>query len=1147
MQLLSTKFEIRRKGGCNAQLRPKKSNMFIKSQKIAAAIAVLTLTLGTGTLFAQTSRGTVTGSVIDPTGAVIANSEVTLLQKGTDVVRHTTTNGAGVYRFDSVLLGDYSLSAKAPGFNELKADIKVNAETVTGYDFKLTVGSSESIVVESNAVQLQSEDAVRIASIDARNLATLPIANQNSLNLILIVPGVVKSNQGGSLDSGIGSVNGSRARSNNFMIDGANNNDISVAGPAFTITNNDAIQEVSVQTSNFSAEFGRSGGAVVNQITKSGSNSLHGTAAEVYRSEIFNAASPTQRASYFEALAAKPAVTPVLKPTFKENIPAFTIGGPVVIPHLYNGRDKTFFFAAGQWDRFSSGASQATFTTPDAGGIATLQALAGTCPNVAKYLSVVTQQVAPSRSGSLSIELPANLASSSCGGGARTGQAVTFGTVTRSVPSLSLDNNHQVRIDHVVSDKQNMSFLWLYDYNTSTAQNIGLIPAFDSTFKGRTMDGVFNDTYVVSNTWTNEFRFSYERFNFGFPLADPKGLGSTLPDIFPGSGFSDIGVSATFPQGRVANSYQYQDTMALVRGKHTFRFGGEILRQLASQLAPFNGRGTLTYFDSSANAFVGPNTIPAFVNFIDDFSGSTGNGFANISFGSGRYRPNLFTWTLFFQDAWKVTPNLTLNAGLRYENFGQPANIFRFPAFTGFSDADAGSTARVNQDNNNFGPTIGFAYSPKWEKGAMGWLSGNGKAVIRGGFQTSYDTFYNNLLSNLAAGSPNAVTNPVVPGVSTASSPRGVANASNVLATAQPTPITPLSTYTSIFGKNIRNPYTDHWSLGVQREIPAGMVLDLAYVGGVSRDLFYTSQVNPTLPNATNTGTGARLFPNRGIIQTRDSGLNANYNSMQLQVRRGFRPTPVGQIGFSSSYTWSRNMDILSETFATNSGLQNPSVSPADHNLRLFDYGPSDNDRRHVWTTAMNWQLRGPKTGFLGETIGGWEVDPIVTLQSGTPFTPAEGIDRNLDGTTIGDRPDVGNMLAPLNTRAVQVGPAVCSSGLQNFDTKACVTANDVRWIEVSPGGQPSALTSSRNSVYTPGLVNVDMNILKTFNITERFKFEYRAEIFDLLNIRNFNVVPGSVTGTTKTLNSKNTFLSWAPERMATGNRTLRMGVKVIF
>jgi hypothetical protein len=340
------------------------------------------------------------------------------------------------------------------------------------------------------------------------------------------------------------------------------------------------------------------------------------------------------------------------------------------------------------------------------------------------------------------------------------------------------------------------------------------------------------------------------------------------------------------------------------------------------------------------------------------------------------------------------------------------------------------------------------------------------------------------------------------------------------------------------------------------------MLLDLGYVGSLSRDLFYTSQLNPTLPNATDTAAGPRLFPNRGVIQVRNSGLNANYNSLQFTVRRGFTNTPLGQIGLISAYTWSRNMDLLSETFATNSGLQNPSVSPVNSNLRDFDYGPSDNDRRHVWTTTMSWVLRGPKSGILGQSLGGWEVDPILTLQSGTPFTPANGIDRNFDGTAIGDRPDVGNVNAPLNSRAQQVGSTVCSTGLQNIDTKACVTANDVRWIAVSAGlpglGDGRSITSSRNSVYTTGLVNVDMNILKTFRLTERWKLEYRAEIFDLLNIRNFNQIPGgkgpdglTIAGTTKTVNNKLAFLTFggtpALESMAIGNRTMRMGLKVIF
>lgn len=1116
---------------------------------------MLVLLLGTGLMFAQsTSRGNVTGTITDQNGAVLANATVTLTQKGTNISRQATSNEAGIYTFQSLTLGDYTLSAVAPGFKEVKAEVTVTATTI-GQDFKLGVGTqTEAVTVEANAVQLQTEEATRGGTIDERNLANLPIAGQNSLNLMLTLPGVVKSNQSGSLDSGIGSVNGSRARSNNFMIDGGNNNDISVAGPAFVLTNNDAIQEVNVQTSNFTAEFGRSGGAVINQITKSGSNSLHGTIAEVYHSELFDASTASQRASYYASIIG--GKTPAaLKSKFKENIPAFTIGGPVYIPGLYNGKDKTFFFAAGQWDRFSSGASQANFTTPTAAGIATLQPLAATCPNVALFLSIMGQQVAPAKTGSVSIALPSSLASTSCGGGARTGQSVEFGTVSRFVPSLFLDNNHQIRIDHVVSNKQNMSFRWLYDDQMQTASNIGLLPSFDSNFQGRTMSGVFNDTYLISNTWTNEFRFSYERFNYFFPLADTKGIGSTLPEISTGT-FTNLGVSATFPQGRIANSYQYGDSMSLVRGKHTMRFGGEILRQLASQVAPFNGRGQLSYFQSSPNTFV-PATIQAFANFIDNYSGPTGNGFANISFGSGQYRPNLFTWTLYFQDAWKVTPDLTINAGLRYENFGQPANIFKYPAFTGLADSDAGNTAKVNQDNNNFGPSIGISWNPHFQNELLKSLTGDGKTVIRTGFQTSYDTFYNNLLSNMAAGSPNALTNVLVPGVSTAATPRGVANASNVLATAVPTPITPATTYTSIFDKNIRNPYTDRYSLGVQREVPGDMLIDLSYVGGVSRQLFYTNQVNPTLPNATNTGTGARLSPTRGIIQVRDSGATANYNSMQLSVKRGFKNTPVGNIGFLSAYTWSRNMDVISETFATNSGTQNPSVSPALFHVRDYDYGPSDNDRRQVWTTTMGWLLRGPKSGFLSYPLGGWEVDPILTLQSGTPYTVTNTSDRNFDGTTIGDRPDVGNWNAPLNTRAVQVGTATCSTGLQNIDTKACVTAADVRWIQVTAGqmglGGGRSITSARNSVYTPGFVNVDMNILKTVKLTERFKLEYRAEIFDLLNIRNFNVVPGSVTGTSKSITASAGFLpntralTNATERLGAGNRTMRMGLKVIF
>ena len=1118
----------------------------------AWSVLLVIIALGL-TAVSQTSRGTISGTVADPGGAVLPNASITITEKSTGVTRETKTNSAGLYRFDAVMLGDYTVRAKATGFADVEAAVSVSANQVSERDFQLKVsGSTESVSVEAAAAQLQTEEPLRGGNIEAQSLVDLPIVGQNSLNLMLTLPGVVKSKLSGSLDSGIGSINGSRARSNNFLIDGTDNNDISVAGPAYTITNNDAIQELAIQTDNFSSEFGRSNGAIVNQITKSGTNALHGTVAEVYHSELFDASNRTQRNAFFASQAAGQTAT--LKSKFKENIPAFTFGGPVYIPHIYDGRGKTFFFAAGQWDRFSSGGAQQTFILPTDAGVASLQPLAATCPNVALYLGIIGAERGSATSGAsnIPISLPAQVASSSCGGGARAGQTVQVGQFVRTVPSLFLDNNHLIRIDHIASEKQTLTFRWLYDNQLQTAQNIGLIPAFDSNFQGRTMNAAFNDTYVISNTWTNEFRFSYERFNFFFPLADSTGIGSTLPEFNIGGAalgastgiVSNLGVSSTFPQGRVANSFQYQDAMSKIVGRHSFRFGGAILRQLASQVAPFNGRGQLEFSPSTNNAFTG-GAVSALANFIDNFSGPEG-GVATILFGSGKYRPDLFTWSLFFQDSWKATQNLTLNAGLRYEDFGQPANIFKFPAFTGFGNSNVNDGQRVNQDNTNFGPSLGFAYSPKWDGGLLGKLSGNGKSVLRGGYQLSYDTFYNNLLSNIAGASPNALSNLTITAVSTATTPRGVSGVSSIIPTLTPQPITPLTSINSVFNQNIRNPYTNRFSLGVQRETYGQMLIDVSYVGALSRQLFYTDPLNPFLPNATFTGTGARLFPNRGPIQIRNSGANANYNGLQLSVRKPVVNTFLGEIGFTSNYTWSRNMDILTETFGTNSSPQNPSRSPLLANINSLDYGPSDNDRRHVWVSTMQWNIRGPKQSFLSQIFDGWSVAPIITLQSGTPYTPIDGLDRDFEGSAISDRPDVGNPDAPVNTRAIPVSLATCSSGLQNPDTGSCTTASAVHWVAVAGYNPPSALTARRNSVYTTGLVNVDADILKTFRLSERWKFEYRAEIFNLTNTENFNTpVAGKINVFSTAPGQFDNFSLLSGTN--TGNRTVRMGLKVIF
>src|SRR5712692_8573234 len=342
------------------------------------------LVLSVPAALAQTSKGTVTGTVMDPTGAVIPGATVTLTNKETSVTRETKTNEAGIYRFDAVDLGTYRVTAKVDHFKDaVLDDIVIQANRIATLDFRLVLGVGSVVVtVEATSTEiLQTSEPLRGANFQPLHIANLPLQFGDPLNLILLVPGAQNATTTQfSNGSNQYSVNGQRARANNFMIDGVENNDISVAGPAFQITNPDAIVEVSVQTTQFTAEFGRAGGAVVNQITKSGTNSLHGSALWVYRSQVFNATGNLQRLS---GVAKIP-------PVFVNNIPSFSIGGPVYLPHLYDGRNKTFFFAAGQWDRFFSSALSNNFTVPTANGVATLQALASACPNVALYLKAMS-------------------------------------------------------------------------------------------------------------------------------------------------------------------------------------------------------------------------------------------------------------------------------------------------------------------------------------------------------------------------------------------------------------------------------------------------------------------------------------------------------------------------------------------------------------------------------------------------------------------------------------------------------------------------------------------------------------------------------------------------------------------------------------
>src|SRR6185312_3272736 len=471
-----------------------------------------------------------------------------------------------------------------------------------------------------------------------------------------------------------------------------------------------------------------------------------------------------------------------------------------------------------------------------------LQPLAARCPNVALYLQALGGVRGSATPSLISIQAPS--ATGTCNGSARTGQSVETGLFTRTEANLALDNNHQIRIDHNVSDKQSMSFRWLYDKNNSspgfnTNGVVGVLPGFDNAFNGITLGGAFSDTYTISPTWTNEFRFNYGRIGFNFPSASTDAFHTNLQS-YAISGIAGFGLATNIPQFRFANNCQYADSMTIVRGKHSLKFGADFLRQLARQRPPFNERGSLTYNTSTG--------VTGLANFIDDFGGSSGS--LNRLFGNSVYHPDLFRQFYFVQDSWKTTADLTLNLGLRYENYGTPMNIFTIAAFTNYDPVNFATPHKANSDNNNFAPTVGFAWNPSNR------FMGDHKTVIRGGFQTTYDSAFNNLLSNIAGSTPNAIGGTIISSTN-ASLPRGTGNFSGLFPTIQPTPLTKATAQSNLFPQNFVNPYTDRWSLGVQREVAANMILDVSYVGSISRKQYRSIDVNPVV----NAATGDRLHP----------------------------------------------------------------------------------------------------------------------------------------------------------------------------------------------------------------------------------------------------------------------------------------------
>jgi hypothetical protein len=1029
---------------------------------------------------AQTSLGTIAGVVTDPQGAVIQNATVTAVSNATGEKHVTTTNSLGAYRIESVGTGPYTITVKADKFSELKiSNAVVTGSVTTTVNASLRVGAAETITVETTGEQLHTEDGAITHNISSAEIQAIPIGNLNPISLVLTEPGVIQPSGRESFTNGVGfSVNGSRPRANNFLIEGFDNNDAAIQGQALQVSNLEATKEVSIQTSSYTAEFGHGGGSVTNLVYKSGSNTWHGSVFDLIQNSTLNS---NNASSKFNGSP---------KAKNRENTYGFTLGGPIK-------RDKIFVFGSIQWDKQRQGATGSPLTVPTDAGFAALQSIAAGNPRVTNYLAALGTLRASSAVGTPGLTTIAT-----------SGPGVQVARVQRlGIGEPSNDTQYVAKGDWQLSSNDTITIRYTYDKGDLTPDFFNfpnLLPCCDTQQGGTAHNGGLSYTHGFTSKVINEFRASYGRIGFSFDqtpatAANPVANGPTITI----GGVSGFGTPANIPQGRFHNTYQYQDSVSWLVGNHSFKFGADIARVLVRDAIPFNSRGTLAYATGGSTGLA---------NFIEDFGGSGGS--ANLTFGSPILRPRYFFQNYFVQDTWKLRSNLTLSLGVRYENAGTPENTMPFPAIDaalGASDPNFFTTGHPQKaDSNNFAPRVSFAYTPHfWSS-----LFGRDKTVLRGGFGMFYDNIFTNIVDNTGASSPNAVSKSIT-SVVNATNLRGTPGLSGQFSALNPTPSQNVAV-TSIVD-NIIAPETYQWNFDIERELGAKFVLTTSYVGTRGVHLLVNDQFNPINPL-----TGLRVNPLRNSWTIRTNGGDSIYHALDVKLDRRFSKGLL----LRTSYTFSKLIDTGSEVFTTTGN----SSFPMNLSNRALDRGLSAFDRRHRVVVTYIYDI--PKfrndgnfgARALGHVVNGWQIAGTAAYQTGAPYTVSNGFDQNGDGTAS-DRPFLANASAdPLAWAIVNPAGGFCDGATQlsrgicvpflngTWDqhgsanplnwTGTAITASNIHWLVPAVGTGLGTL--GRNTFSVPGRQDWTFGVQRNINLhSERHQLVVRMEMLNPFNHPN--------------------------------------------
>lgn len=1084
-------------------------------KKLALVAAVFAAIFLTGNCFGQAVSGDVVGSIVDASAAGVPNVNVRAVNVATGVGKSTVTTTGGQYRISNLPSGLYNLTATANGFATAKLNgVEVTLTRTVTANMTLQVGQvSSSVDVSDSATAIDTTTATIGNTYDSRQTRDLPVSSigQGVLNLSLLNAGVASN---GGIGVGQGpSIGGQRPYNNNFTIEGVDNNNKSITGP-LALVPNDAVAEFTLLQNQFSAEFGHSSGGQFNTVVKSGTNVLHGSIYEYFQNRDLNAVDQQNANQGIRS-----------NPRFDSNRLGSTVGGPIL-------KNKLFYFGNFEYNPNGQSATVGgNLRTPTAAGYAALANI----PSLSQTnLGVLKQYAtaAPRQNGTITVA----------------GTPIPVGILPLAAPNYINGYYSVLSVDANLSDKDQIRTRDIY--NRKVGIDVGAnLPQFFTVQPSIFHLATISEYHNFSPSMTNEFRLGFNRYSN--TLLSPPDKFPGL-DAFPTLQFADLNLSLgpdqNAPQFQIQNTYEISDAMTWVKGKHTFHFGFDGHKSISPNSFTQRPRGEYIY--------------TSFAQYLLDTSPDQE---AQRGVGNYVYYGDQIAAYPYFNDTFRLRPNLTLNLGLRYEHTTVPyserlqvANaISSAPGFLDFKEPKA--------QGLNFAPRVGIAYSP----------GTSGNTSIRAGFGIAYDVLYDNIgvlavppqysttVDQSGLNLPNYLKNGGIP-----------ANAS-----AAKLDQTAARAATSSYVPDQKPPYSINWNFGVQHVFARDYTFEARYVGtrGVHLDVqqrinkqaLVTPSVNlPTYLQAPSQATinslpvtlaqlnsqfaaGANVIPafaklgftNAGFVEDSPIG-NSIYHGLALQLNRRFS----NHLLFVAAYTWSHSIDDSTADF--NTTALSPRRPQDFGNLRA-ERATSALDRRQRLTFSAVYEtpwFAGSST-LLKNTLGGWSIAPIFTYESPEYFTVESQTDSNLNGDSAADRVIVN----PAGNSGIGSGvtPLLNASGA----TVAYLATNpNARYIVAGKG---AFANGGRNTLPGRPIDNIDVNFLKNVSITERVKAQFSAQMFNLVNHPQF--LPGFINrvdnpavlnngaGSRNYLTPGNAIFN-NPEALFTSNpRGIQLALKILF